>query len=172
MKKSIIIISFLILFLSMSAASAFLFWPDNYECEQFSIGPVNGFSTAVSDDLPYTISLASNRDENPKIFKISEVAPSNHIPEEVEETENYTEDGLTILKGYVDGTGNCTCAEFDKDGRHFFVKIWHMHSKGGINFDDDVHLIKNVRDSLKPKDVEKIQYDNEFFDLKVKIQFY
>lgn len=172
MKKSIILISFLLLLVSMSAASAFLFWPDNYECEQFSITSVDGFNTPVSDDFPNSISLISNRDEKPKIFKISEVAPSSHLPVDLNLTDNYTEGDLKIIEGYVPGNGNCTCAEFDKDGHHFFVKIWYINGKGKLNFAEDVELIKEIKQSLKPKEVEKIEYDDDFFDLKVKLDFF
>ena len=95
---------------------------------------------------------------------MSEISSSGFLPDAMEVVENFTDGDLKVMKGYVPGTGNCTCAEFDKEGRHFVVEIWYWDDMENINLSDDVKLIKELKESTKPKNVSVLEFDEDFFD--------
>lgn len=72
--------------------------------------------------------------------------------------ENHTEDNLTIVKGqiiegvypnYLDGD-NITYAEFDKEGKHFYLVMKHYNNcpLDEINLNEDMKSIKEIKTQL------------------------
>ena len=90
---------------------------------------------------------------------LSEI-PLEKLPDCIDIVENHTEGDLTIVKGQItedvsydcfDGN-NVTYAEFDKEGKHFYVVINHNYrSLDEIDLNNDAKLIKEVKESIKLK---------------------
>ena len=68
---------------------------------------------------------------------------------------------MTIVKGqisegdypnYYDGS-NITYAEFDKEGKHFYLVISHYNqiTLDEINLNEDMKLINEIKESIKLK---------------------
>lgn len=137
-----------------------LLGPHTTECEQFSVVNPEGFHD-YSDkwsELPYSIDIGTgyHSGEVSKSISVREVNSSGYLPGSMEVTENYTEGDLTVLKGHSKNLGNCTCAEIEKDGRHFLIILHYTY--GDVELSEGVKLIKEVIDSMKLKEVSELEY--------------
>ena len=161
MKKSYVLITALILFLSISTVSAGLFGFGTIECDQFSIDIPSGFS--ITEGWESYPELHVNHiwlgtgiptgDETHRWFDMSENKVYNDdLVHNKVVVENYTEDNLLIEKCHSEnGADNFTYAEFDKEGHHYVITISWKNDLEKLNLADDVELIKKVIDSTKHK---------------------
>ena len=136
MKKSIILISVLIMILSMATVNAFLFWPDTIDCEEFSVEIPeeweipSGYHEYHTDKV-HSISITTGLVEVGEHYLNLDLAtvPINDLPNDnMNIVENYTEGDLKVMKcqvfdDYYYNGDNITYAEFDKEGKHFYLVI-------------------------------------------------
>ena len=165
MKKRIIISVLLILFVAISSVNFVSAYWGAFECEGFSIEMPEGVEVATGyspSSPPDHVKLVTDSGSYKWDFlstDLSEV-PLENLPNHIIIAENHTEDNLTIVKGqvdegayppYLDGT-NITYAEFDKDGKHFYVAIDHTYrSLDEIKLNDDIELVKKINESIQVK---------------------
>lgn len=163
MKKLIILISILILFLSVTTASAGFFGFGTIECEQFSIDIPSGFSETEGwidmhekpKDYVYVGTGIPNNGETHRILEVRELTSNNDA--RINGTivvENYTADNLLLQKCQgqeYNSNKNYTYVEFDKDGHHYAITITWDNNIEKLNLSDDVELVKKVIDSTKHK---------------------
>lgn len=138
-----------------------LLGPHTAESEQFSIEIPDGFHKVDNTVLPSSLGVVTgyHSGETSIIIDVFELNSSGFLPSNVEITENYTEGDLKVIKGHSTTYGNCTCAEFNKDGRHFLIALNYMY--GDVPLSEGVKLIKEVKDSIKLKDVSELDYYND-----------
>lgn len=167
MKKKYIITGLLILFIAISSVSSVsAWWWGGFECEGFNLEQTDGLEIATGyspSTPPNHVLLVEDLDDDISWgfvnLDLSEV-PIGNLPNCMDITENHTEDGITIVKGQVteyvsyeffDGN-NISYAEFDKDGKHFYLGINHnTKSPDYINLTNDVELVKEIKESIKLK---------------------
>lgn len=165
MKKKHITAILIVLFVTILSVNFVSAWWDTFECEGFDIKIPEGLTEAnghSSSDLPNHIPLVStDRDKwDYNYLDLSEV-PLEKLPDNINIVENHTEDNLTIVKGHVsDGVypnyfdgANITYAEFDKEGKHFYLVINHYNriTLDEINLNDDMKLINELIESIELK---------------------
>lgn len=165
MKKKYIIAILIVLFVAIFSVNFVSAWWNTFECEGFSIEipegltKANGYSpTTPPNHIPLVSEDRKHWDYNN--IDLSEV-PLENLPDNINIVENHTEDNLTIVKGQIIGDcyypysngENITYAEFDKEGKHFYLAISHYTtaSLDDINLNDDMKLIKEIKDSIKLK---------------------
>ena len=161
MKRFLVFASVLLLFLSVSTASAWLFGPPTIECDKFSIEYPDGFQmtdgwSGLDEhiDKVYLGTGIPRNGETHRYFEMWEVLSFDNLTDDMDVVEDYTEGDLKVMKGHVYEAGeykNFTYATFDKGGRHYFVKISWDNDIEQLDLAGDVKLIKTVRDSTKPK---------------------
>lgn len=152
----------MILSISTVSADSFLGLFETIECEDFSMTIPEGFQQpkgGYQGDPVHSISLWTGLvdvDEQFRTFDIS-TQPLDMPNATVDIAEEYNEGDLKVMKAkffYDDGNGyNYTYAEFDKDGKHFYLKMDVSDSDGldKINLTNDVKMIKELKDSIKCK---------------------
>lgn len=165
MKKKYVIVILAVLFVSILSVNFVSAQGNTFECEGFSIEIPDGLTKAngYSPSTPpnHIPLVSSNRDKwDYNSLDLSEV-PLEKLPDNLNIVENHTEDNLTIVKGqisegvypnYYDGV-NITYAEFDKDGKHFYLVMNHYNqiTLDEINLTDDMKSIKEIKESIKVK---------------------
>ena len=167
MEKRNIISVLLILFVAISSVSFVSAWGwGAFECEGFNLEHPDGIEVATGyspKDPPKYVVLVEDIDDdlewNFVTSNLSEV-PSDKLPDCIDIAENRTEDGCTIVKGQLTedvsynfnkGT-NMTYAEFDKEGKHFYLSIDHRYSSlDQIDLTKDMNLAKELKESIKLK---------------------
>lgn len=161
MRRLIILAIVLILVLSLSSVSAGLFGPDVVESDQFSFKCPEGFHKVDDTVLPSSASAVTgfHAGETSIGIKVVELNSSGFLPSNMEIFDEFTEGDLKVIKGHSTTYGNCTCAEFDKDGRHFLIAVDYLY--GDVEMSEAVKLIKEVKDSIELKDVPELNYYNE-----------
>ena len=166
MNKKYIITFLLILFIAILSVSSVSAWGwGSFECEGFNLEMPDGVevATGYSPSTPPThVELVEDLDDDISwgfvSLDLSEV-PLDNLPDCINIAENHTEDGLTIVKGQITGDDcykfldgdNMTYAEFDKDGKHFYLSIDHHSSIDQINLTKDINLAKELNESIKLK---------------------
>lgn len=165
MKKKFVIAILIVLLVAILSVNFVSAWWDTFECEGFSIEIPEGLTKASGyspTTPPNHIPLVSKDRErwDYNAIDLSEV-PLEKLPDNINIVENHTEGDLTIVKGqisdgvypnYYDGD-NITYAEFDKEGKHFYLVMNHYNkcTLDEINLNDDVKLIKEIKESIKLK---------------------
>ncbi|WP_405297987.1 hypothetical protein [Methanobrevibacter sp.] len=166
MKKLFVLIGVLILIFSISTVSGGLFGLDTIDCEDFSVEIPEGFEKqqTPSDYQPdkHSISLTTGLvevGEHYRNLKLS-IVPLEELPntDNANIVDDYNETDLKVVKCQVsddyhfDGD-NVTYAEFDKEGKHFYLIIESPYDMDveDINLNDDVKMIKEMKESLKLK---------------------
>lgn len=171
MKKSIILICILILFLPVTAvAGEGFFGPDTVECNKFSIELPEGYSTTDAYDPHaesgfHITSSHGGKDNNTVTYLyMNEVSSFDDYNRSQTEQiiENYTDGDIKAQKCYdpekevyVDVNPvlgyNSTHIEFDKDGHHFIIIHEFQGKYEDIDLKKDVDLAKQIKKSLKIK---------------------
>lgn len=165
MKKKYAIFILAVLFISILSVNFVFAWGDTFECEGFSIDIPDGLTKAngFSPSAPpkHILLVAKERERwDYNSIDLSEV-PLEKLPDNLNIVENQTEDNLTIVKGqvsegvysnYYDGS-NITYAEFDKEGKHFYLVMEHYHTctLDDINLTEDMKSIKEIKESIQVK---------------------
>lgn len=164
MNKKYVIAILIVLFVAIFSINFVSAWWNTFECEGFSIEipegltKANGYSpTTPPNHIPLVSADRDKWDYND--IDLSEV-PLENLPDNINIVENHTEDNLTIVKGqiieddypYYEGS-NITYAEFDKEGKHFYLIISHYSTitLDEINLNDDMKLINEIKESIKIK---------------------
>ena len=148
--------------LAMSTVSAFLFGPDTVECEEFSVEVPKIFKDggeASAVDPVHTICLHTGLVEVGELYRNLDLStqPLDLPNATVNIAEEYNEGDLKVMKAeFFDENSygyNYTYAEFDKDGKHFYLSIdtWSNTSLDEINLTNDVKVIKELKESIKFK---------------------
>ena len=162
MKKLIILISVLILVLSVTTVSAdsFLGLYETIECEDFSMEIPEGLERpkgGYQGDPEHSISLWSGLVKDGELFRTFEIStlPLESHDYEMSVVDEYTEGDLKVQKCEIfDEYGslvNRTYAEFDKSGKHFYLEVDYRANLEEINLDNDVKMVKELKDSIKVK---------------------
>lgn len=165
MNKRNVIYILIILLVAVSSVNFVSAYWGAFECEGFSIEMPEGVEVATGyspSSPPDHVKLVTDSGSYKWDFlstDLSEV-PLENLPNHIIIAENHTEDNLTIVKGqvdegayppYLDGT-NITYAEFDKEGKHFYVAIDHTYrTLDEINLTNDAKLVKELKESIKVK---------------------
>lgn len=166
MKKKYIVTLLLIFFVAILSVNFVSAWWGSFECEGFNLEMPHGVEVATGyspSTPPNHVELVEDLDDDISWgfvnLDLSEV-PLEKLPDSMNIVENHTEDGLTVVKGQVtedisydffDGN-NITYAEFDKEGKHFYVGINHNYRDiDTINLTKDAELIKEIKESIKLK---------------------
>lgn len=165
MKKKYLITVLLILFVAISSVNfVSAWWDSSFECEGLTIEipegleKANGYSPSTPPNYIQFVHDSENNRWDFKFIELSEV-PLDKLPDNLNVVENHTESNLTIVKGQVIGEGvyphyvegdNITYAEFDKEGKHFYLEITH-HTLDKINLNEDMKLINEIKESIKLK---------------------
>ncbi len=167
MKKRYIMTVLLILFTVVLSVSFVSAWGwGAFECQGFNLEQPDGIEIAngyTPDSPPDHVKLVKASDSKIDwrfiVADLSEV-PFEKLPDGMDIAENHTENGITIIKGqstedisvdFSEGT-NMTYAEFDKDGKHFYLAIDHLYSSfDQIDLTNDLNLAKELQKSIKLK---------------------
>ena len=165
MKKRIIISVLLILFVAISSVNLVSAWWDTFECEGFNFDMPDGLTKAQGfspSSPPNHIELISS-DRSKWDYNFLDLSETHleKLPDSLNIAENHTEGNLTIVKGQLndriynsmfDGE-NITYAEFDKDGKHFYLVMEHYNTitLDEINLNDDIELVKKINESIQVK---------------------
>lgn len=161
--KKIVLISLIVAIVaSVGAVSAGWFGPDTVECEEFSVEVPEMFKDggeAPATDPVHTICLHTGLVEVGELYRNLDLStqPFDMPNATVDIAEEYNEGDLKVMKAqFFDDNGygyNYTYAEFNKDGKHFYLNIdvWSNVSLDEINLTDDVKVIKEIKDSIKFK---------------------
>lgn len=147
---------------SVSVVSAGLFGPDTVECEEFSVEVPEMFKDggeAPETDPVHTICLHTGLVEFGELYRNLDLStqPLDMPNATVDIAEEYNESDLKVMKAqFFDDKGygyNYTYAEFDKGGKHFYLNmdLSYSDSLDDINLNDDVKVIKEIKDSIKFK---------------------
>ena len=170
MKKLLLLISVLFIFLSISTVCAGLFGPETAECKKFSIEvpdgyfKSDGYSPSYESGFYLACSWSDKDNITDRTLHISEVASFDDYNRSETEViiENYTDGDIkaekcydfneSVLVGnkYVNGS-NYTHIEFSKDGHHYVIENEFEGKYEDIDLKKDVELVKQVRDTLKHK---------------------
>jgi hypothetical protein len=163
-KKSVIYI-LIILFVAILAVSSVSAWWDTFECEGFSIDMPDGVTKATGyspTTPPKHVELVTKSGDTRWNFvsaDLSEV-PIENLPDYIDVVENQTKGDVTIVKGQVIGSvsydffdgNNITYAEFNKDGKHFYLSINHNYrTLDEIDLNKDIELTNAIKESIKVK---------------------
>ena len=164
MKKRYIIAILIVVIIAILTFN-FLNGLDYAHCEEYSIKIPEGLeiphgSYQYQTDKVHTISLTTGLVEAGEHYRNLDLStvPLENLPNtnNMSIAEDYTEGDLKVVKGQVNdgyyyGGDNVTFAEFDKDGKHFYLVIdspWDMDLED-INLNDDVKLSKEIKESIK-----------------------
>lgn len=160
MKKSMIFISILLLFLFVNTVNAGFFGFGTIECEQFSIDIPSGFSETEGwidmpekpQDYVYVGTGVPRNGETHRILEVRDLTlnNSNYRYDNIV-VENYTENNLLLQKCHDANNKNYTFTEFDKDGHHYVITITWDNDLEKLNLSNDVDIVKNVIDTIKHK---------------------
>lgn len=155
----------IVLFVAILSVNSVSAWGNTFECEGFNlempdgVEVANGYSPSAP---PNHVELVEDLDDDINWgfinLDLSEV-PLEKLPDCINIAENHTEDDLTIVKGQVTDDisyhffkgNNITYAEFDKEGKHFYLAINHNCRTDAINLTKDIELIKDIKESIKLK---------------------
>ena len=160
----LIILFFVIVTLSITDVTAGLFGPDTIDCEEFSVEIPEGWEIPSGyqeyhTDKVHSIAITTGLVETGEIYRNLDLStvPLSDLPNTMYVVDKYTKGDLTVMKGEDTDEnntyGNITYAEFDKDGKHFYLAIYSPYdcSLDDINLRDDVKMINKLKDSLKVK---------------------
>lgn len=164
MKKKYIIAILIVLFVAILSVNFASAWGDTFECEGFYIEipegltKANGFTPITPPNhIPLVSKDRERWDYND--IELSEV-PLEELNNNLNIFDNHTESDLTIVKGQIIDNNypyfagdNITYAEFDKEGKHFYLVIEHYDTctLDKINLNNDMKLIKEIKESIKLK---------------------
>lgn len=132
------------------------------ECGEFSVLLPEGFEKgeASAVDPEHEVCLHTDLVEADELYRNMDVStvPYEGFPDKLVVVDEYTEGDLKVMKGelfYDDDYGssaNYTYAEFEKDGKHFYVTIDLMYDDlDDVNLTHDVQLIKGLKQSVEFK---------------------
>ena len=171
MNKKLILttILLLLLFLSMSAVNAFLFFGDGtymIECEQSSIEVPDNYTKSPEwtdnqfDNYIYIWGNDSGIGRDLMMWEVSSFESVNHS--DTEQIIDTYDGDLKVFACYdpeessiVDGKSiygcNYTYVEFDKDGHHYVIKNEFKGDMADLDINKDVKLFKNIQKTVKSK---------------------
>ena len=156
-KRYLLIFSIILVVLSISCVSAFF---DTIECEDFSMEIPEGLERpkgGYQADPEHSVSLWSGLVKDGELFRRFEIStlPFEDLTDKMDVVDEYTEGDLKVMKGEVfDGIehgGNCTYAEFDKDGKHFYLVVDYDCDLDEIDLTKDVKMVKDLKVSVQVK---------------------
>lgn len=158
----------IILFIAIVSVNCVSAWWFSFECDGFTLDQPNGVEVANGyrpQTPPTEVELVEDLDNDIwdfHLLTLSEV-PLTEDADSIDVVENITKDGISIVKGNrvdisyvgdseVDLSYNASYAEFDKDGKHFYLLINHNYEQlDNINLTKDLQLTKEIQKQIKVK---------------------